>query len=408
MTRAVVLTVTTLEKGVLRNCDFMLHGRQILQGRYQLQEKLKDSLLKQTWLAVDLATRPTTLVVIKLLTFTKATHWEELKLFERQAQVLQQLNHPQIPRYRDEFWLEPQASAYVLVQEYIPGRSVAHLLQQRWSEAQIRQLATQVLDILAYLHELHPPVIHRDIKPSNLIWGDDNKVYLVDFGGVQDQTVSPGATFTIIGTYGYTPLEQFGGKAIPASDLYALGATLIHLLTGITPAELPQHNLQLQFADLVNCSPSLVSWLQKMTEPALEKRFGCARQALAALESDIVLNATTLVNNSGQGGLFNASITVPAEIQGWNWGAFLLAPFWLVANRVWIGLLAWVPLFGFWMAIALGVKGNEWAWKSRRWESIEHFQKYQERWAIAGITTGIAVNLVVWHLGIVFLLSTLF
>lgn len=384
----------------------MLHCGQILQGRYQLQEKLKDSLLKQTWLAVDLATQPTTFVVIKLLAFTDATRWEELKLFERQAQVLKQLNYPQIPRYQDEFWLEAQESAYVLVQEYIPGRSLEQL-QQRWSEAQIHQIAKQVLDILAYLHELHPPVIHRDIKPSNLIWGDDDKVYLVDFGGVQDQTVSPGATFTVVGTYGYTPLEQFGGKAVAASDLYALGATLIHLLTGILPADLPQHNLQLQFAELVNCSPSLLSWLQKMTEPALEKRFGCARQALAALESGIVLDAT-LVNNSGKGGLFNASIAVPAEIQGWNWGAFLLAPFWLVANRVWIGVLSWVPILGFWMAIALGVKGNEWAWKSRRWESIEHFQKSQKRWAIAGITAGIAINLVVWHLGILFLLSTLF
>lgn len=381
----------------------MLHCGQILQGRYQLQEKLKDSRLKQTWLAVD-CTQPTTLVIVKLLFFSDVTEWEELTLFERQAQVLKQINHPQIPQYRDAFWLEAQSSAYVLVQEYIPGVSLEKLNQQRFSESQIRQIAAQVLHILAYLHELHPPVIHRDIKPSNLIWGEDEKVYLVDFGAVQNCDAL-GATFTVVGTCGYTPLEQFGGKAVAASDLYALGATLIHLLTGTLPADLPQHNLHFQFAELVNCSPALFSWLQKITEPAPEKRFDSARQALTALESGIVINTATVVNNSGKGGLFDAAIAIPEEIQGWNWGAFLLAPFWLVSNRVWIGLVSWVPIFGFWMAITLGAKGNEWAWKSRRWQSIEHFQQHQKRWVIAGIVSGIAVNLVFWHLGMLFLVS---
>ncbi|MBE9189255.1 serine/threonine protein kinase [Gloeocapsopsis crepidinum LEGE 06123] len=383
----------------------MLQCGQLLQGRYQLQEKLKNSRSKQTWLAVD-CTHQTTCVIVKVLFFSNVTEWEELKLFERQAQVLQQISHPQIPQYRDVFWLEAQSPAYVLVQEYIPGVSLQQWQQQCLSESQIRQIATQVLHILIYLHELHPPVIHRDIKPSNLIWSNDEKVYLVDFGAVQNQDTYLGETFTVVGTCGYTPLEQFGGKAVAASDLYALGATLIHLLTGTSPADLPQYNLHFQFAELVNCSPSLLSWLQKMTEPVTEKRFGCARQALAALESGIIVN-TAVVNHSGKGGLFDASIGVPEEIQGWNWGAFLLAPFWLISNRVWIGLLSWVPLVGFWMAIALGAKGNEWAWKSRRWQSIEHFQQHQKRWAIAGIISGIAVNLVFWHLGILFLASML-
>jgi serine/threonine protein kinase len=380
----------------------MLQCGQILQGRYQLQEKLKSSRSKQTWLAMD-CTQPTTHVIVKVLFFSDVTKWEELKLFERQAQVLQQISHPQIPQYRDAFWLESQ-SIYVLVQEYIPGASLQQWQQQCLSESQTRQIAVEVLHILTYLHELHPPIIHRDIKPSNLIWSNDAKVYLVDFGTAQ-YNIPLGETFTVVGTYGYTPLEQFGGKAIPASDLYALGATLIQLLTGTQPTDLPQHNL-LQFAELVNCSPSLLSWLQKITEPAVEKRFGSARQALAALESDIVVD-NALVNNSGKGGLFDASIDVPEEIQGWNWGAFLLAPFWLISNRVWIGLLSWVPVLGFWMAIALGVKGNEWAWKSCRWQSIEHFQKHQKRWAIAGIISGIAINLIFWHLGVLFLASML-
>lgn len=382
----------------------MLQVGQVLSDRYQLQQKLRYAANLQTWLATDLST-PHQLVIIKLLAFVGDIQWEDLKLFERQAQVLKQLNHPKIPQYRDYFCLNEQ-SWLGLVQEYIPGSSLQELLDkgEKFSDRQIRQIATDVLNILVYLHELNPPILHRDIKPSNLILGEDEQVYLVDFGAVQDKAVIEGASFTVVGTYGYTPMEQFGGRAVPASDLYALGATLIHLMTGIAPADLPQKNLQIQFAEIVSPS-SFVSWLHQLCEPAIEKRFSTARAALSSLESGILLQSSTLINNSG-GGLF-VSTQVPEEIKGWNWGAFLLTPFWLVSNRVWIGILAFVPIVGFWVAIALGIKGNEWAWKSRHWESLAQFQTHQKRWAIAAAITGISVNLFFWHLGILFLISTL-
>jgi serine/threonine protein kinase len=405
----------------------MLQAEQVLHGCYQLRQKLGQNASRQIWLAVDLAAQPKALVVVKLLAFEGEVQWDELKLFEREAQVLKQLNHPQIPKYRDYFCIDDEqclrlglrpALWFGLVQEYIPGSSLKELLNQgkRFTEQQVRKIAVDVLNILVYLHELNPPVLHRDIKPSNLIWGEDEQVYLVDFGAVQDKAVKEGATFTVVGTYGYTPMEQFGGRAVPASDLYALGATLIHLLTGTAPADLPQRDLQIQFADRLSSSPSMMCWLQQLVEPALEQRFSTVRLALVALESGLargsstgisLLKPSTLVNNSGQGGLFDSLVPVPEEIKGWNWGAFLLAPFWLLPNRVWIGLLTWVPVVGFWVAIALGVKGNEWAWKSRRWQSIDQFKTHQRRWAIAGIVLGISVNLIVWNIGILLLLSLL-
>jgi serine/threonine protein kinase len=100
-----------------------------------------------------------------------------------------------------------------------------------------------------------------------------------------------GVTFTVVGTSGYAPLEQFWGRAVVASDLYALGATLIHLLTGVTPADLPQKDSRIQFSDRVSVSPSLVSWIEKMTEIGLEKRFSEARDALAALKSGNIQGA---------------------------------------------------------------------------------------------------------------------
>ncbi len=283
----------------------MLDTGTILQERYQLQQRLgRTAAGHQTWLAVDLESQEQ--VTLKMLAFSPEMQWEELKLFEREAQVLQALNHPRIPCYRDYFSLEREAGAglpwFGLVQDYIPGFSLQELLDkgQRFSEVKVRIISTEVLKILIYLHELNPPVLHRDIKPSNLIWGEDQHVYLVDFGAVQAQAAVTGVTFTVVGTSGYAPLEQFWGRAVPASDLYALGGTLIHLLTGMTPADLPQKDSRIQFRDRVSVNPSLVSWIEKMTEIGLEKRFSKARDALAALKSGNIQRANVELRMLGK------------------------------------------------------------------------------------------------------------
>ncbi len=272
----------------------MLQLEQVLHDRYQLKEKLGQNAGRQTWLADDLRSIPVEPVIVKLLSFGGEVQWDDLKLFEREAQVLKQLNHPRIPKYRDYFSIDERSLWFGLVQEYIPGTCLKELLNQgkRFSEQQVRQIAVDVLEILIYLHELNPPVLHRDIKPSNLILDEDKQVYLVDFGAVQDRAAKEGATFTVVGTYGYAPMEQFGGRAVAASDLYALGASLIHLLTGTTPADLPQDDLRIQFSDRVTLSPGFVDWIEKLTEPSLKRRFSTAKQALSALKSSSVVNST--------------------------------------------------------------------------------------------------------------------
>jgi serine/threonine protein kinase len=276
----------------------MLQAEQVLQERYQLQRQLgRTAAGRQTWLAKDLQSNEQ--VTLKLLAFSPQMQWEELKLFEREAQVLQALDHPRIPRYRDYFSLDQQTGAGIpwfgLVQDYIPGFSLQELLEQgkRFSEKQVRGIATEILKILIYLHELSPPVLHRDIKPSNLILGEDKQIYLVDFGAVQAQAAVTGVTFTVVGTSGYAPLEQFWGRAVASSDLYALGATLIHLLTGTTPADLPQKDSRIQFSDKVSLNPSFVGWIENMTEIAIEKRYSTAQQALEALQSGQVQPSAT-------------------------------------------------------------------------------------------------------------------
>jgi serine/threonine protein kinase len=264
----------------------MLQAEQLLNSRYQLKYILGENPGRQTWLARDVSTQEE--VAIKLLTFNDQVQWDNLRLFEREAQVLKQLKHPRIPKYRNYFQVDDQILWFGLVQEYIPGTSLKELLTQGkiFSESEVRKIAHDVLNILLYLHELNPPVLHRDIKPSNLLMGKDSQIYLVDFGAVQDRAAAEGATFTVVGTFGYAPLEQFGGRATPASDLYALGATLIHLLTGIAPADLPQKDSRLQFDSLVKLNPGFVRWLGQMTEPNLEKRFRSAKEALEALNAN--------------------------------------------------------------------------------------------------------------------------
>jgi serine/threonine protein kinase len=193
------------------------------------------------------------------------------ELFEREAETLKALSHPSIPRYLDFFEIDlPDAKQFALVQSYVEGRSLDAYLKagRTFTEAEIKQLVKSLLEILKYLHGRKPPVIHRDIKPSNIILGDpcgiceaarpvtrsSNKtkqVYLVDFGSVQTLATQAGRTVTVVGTYGYMPPEQFGGRAVPASDLYSLGATLIFWVTGQHPTELSQDDFRIQFRQVV-------------------------------------------------------------------------------------------------------------------------------------------------------------
>lgn len=260
----------------------MLTAGTLLNRRFRLKRQLNENPIRQTWLADDLMLKDK--AVVKLLALGGSMQWEDLKLLEREAQILKQLNHPRLVKYRDYFSLDDQNVWFALATEYIPGYSLKQKLDEhhRFSQKQLYEIAFEVLEILNYLHQLHPPVLHRDLKPSNLIWGEDHHIYLIDLGAVQLQPRTPGSTFTVVGTFGYTPIEQFGGLAVPASDLYALGATLIHLLTGTPPAELPQENFKMKFnGDILD--PAFKNWLDTLIEPAVDVRFSSAQVALYAL-----------------------------------------------------------------------------------------------------------------------------
>ncbi|MBF2076370.1 MAG: serine/threonine protein kinase [Synechococcales cyanobacterium C42_A2020_086] len=268
--------------------DQLIH--QVLHSHYRIQSLLGRQTGRRTFLAMDLETRIP--VVIKLLLFNPDFSWDDLKLFEREAETLKSLNHPAIPQYLDCFEVETElGNGFALVQSYIEARSLQHWVEsgRTFSEAELKSIAAQVLDILKYLHSRQPPVIHRDIKPSNILLSDRSgnspgQVYLVDFGSVQ--TVVQGGTVTIVGTYGYMPPEQFGGQTSPASDLYSLGATLIYLLTRVHPADLPRRRGQIQFDAKSQVSDRFQNWLKCLVHPEVDQRLNTAQQAVDTLRDD--------------------------------------------------------------------------------------------------------------------------
>lgn len=261
----------------------------VLGDRYQIRSLLGRQTGRRTFLARDLHTEQ--LVVLKLLLFGPDFTWDDLKLFEREAEVLKSIDLPSIPKYLDCFDVDTElGKGFVLVQTYIEAKSLQSWLDagRTFSEEELISIAKQLLTILDYLHNRQPAVIHRDLKPSNILLGDRSgnhpgQVYLVDFGSVRTGANSSG-TITIVGTYGYMPPEQFGGQTTAATDLYALGATIICLATGQHPSELPQKDLQIMFERQVSLQPQTIEWLKYLTEPSLEQRCQTTAQALFAIE----------------------------------------------------------------------------------------------------------------------------
>ncbi|MBD1939785.1 serine/threonine-protein kinase [Microcoleus sp. FACHB-68] len=257
----------------------------IIADRYRLTNILGQGGIGITYEAEDQETGKR--VALKEVSLRRLRDWKVLELFEREARVLSELNHPSIPAYLDYFQVDTASDrSFYLVQEIAPGKSLSALVEAGWraSEGEAQKLAIRVLEILSYLHSLTPPVIHRDIKPQNIILAEDGQVSLVDFGAVQDTYRHTFAgSSTVVGTYGYMAPEQFRGHAEPATDLYGLGATLLFLLTHQSPADLPQRRLKIEFRSQVNISDDFAGWIETLIEPAVEDRFTSAKEALAVL-----------------------------------------------------------------------------------------------------------------------------
>ena len=259
----------------------------LIGGRFELEDKLGEGGQGIAWRATDTETGET--VVVKQLAVGKVTDWKHIELFEREGEALASLEHPAIPRYIATLHLDADAAPgqeLYLVQQYVAGQDFDELIDQglRVTEKQAREFVANVLQVLDYIHSLDPPVIHRDIKPSNIIRRPDGTVALVDFGAAQTVVSPETGGSTVVGTSGYMPIEQMQGRAVPATDLYGLGATVVHLLSHVHPSELDVEMMRLEFRDRINVSQGFCDFLDRLLEPHVEDRFQSAAEAMAELE----------------------------------------------------------------------------------------------------------------------------
>jgi serine/threonine-protein kinase len=277
----------------------------VLGDRYRIVKEIGQGGFGRTYLCQDV-NRFNELCVLKEFApqvqgtalVTKAQ-----ELFEREAGVMYRLQHDQIPRFRELFRVNGTGKGQLfLVQDYVEGDNYHRLLREKqlqgqtFTEAEVTQLLVQILPVFDYIHSLG--VIHRDISPDNLIQrSGDGKPVLIDFGGVKQVAVNAATQYmsesanqshlpTRLGKVGYAPNEQMQrGVVFPHSDLYALAATALVLLTGKEPPELidPQ-NFTWNWREYITLSPGLANILDRMLLSRPADRFQSAQEVLAAIQ----------------------------------------------------------------------------------------------------------------------------
>ncbi len=234
-------------------------------------------------------------LALKELVYSMVPSAQELEAFERESRLLQQLAHERIPRFVAAFAEGSGVSTRLyLAQTFVAGESLEQRLSHhRFTEAEALSVARQVLAVLVWLHGLRPAVVHRDLKPANLIVDADGRVHVVDFGTARDVRSAGTHRATLVGTVGYMAPEQLGGSVSPLSDLFALGASLVHLLTGKPPEHLAGAGLELDLGR-VDVTPRTRAFLAKLVAARPDQRFPSAAAALAALDDPTLLAAPPL------------------------------------------------------------------------------------------------------------------
>jgi len=272
-------------------------GTPLQGGRYQIIGQLGEGGMGAVYLAKDMELFGRLCVVKQMRPFF-ASQTERRKAeddFKREAEVLAQLNQPGHPHIPEVYGYFVEGGDQFLVMKYIEGESLERRLdrlKRPLSEAEVVRCAAEVASALVYLHSRKPqPVVHRDIKPANIIVDPEDRVWLVDFGLARASTSSgarvmlAGGKTVAAGTPGYTPLEQWQMQVSSKSDVYALGATMHHLLTGQDPRDrftsFPELSFDIlksfsQFKPLSevrsDLSPALVNLVTRCLDPDSRRR----------------------------------------------------------------------------------------------------------------------------------------
>lgn len=270
----------------------------IINNRYQVQQILGQGGFGRSYLALDLQRFGDRCVLKEFAPTSRQDYVLEKsrELFEREAKVLYQIQHPQIPQFLAWF---AEGDRLFLVQEFIDGKTYAQLLRerqqqgQRFSEAEMIQWLIDLLNVLDYLHQLQ--IVHRDISPENIMLPTHrNQPVLIDFGLVKhlinriegNTHISVSQPASVVGKVGYAPPEQIRmGQCYPCSDLYALAVTALVLLTGKEPNQLMDTSLEWQWRSETTVGDRLAQVLDQMLADKPKDRYQSAQEVLAVLQS---------------------------------------------------------------------------------------------------------------------------
>ncbi|MBT3223946.1 MAG: serine/threonine protein kinase, partial [Proteobacteria bacterium] len=260
-----------------------------LNGEYQLLECLGRGGFGTTYLAEG---PDGVRVAVKELPYHLAASPKARELLFREIRILRELDHQAIPKYLADFSTgRGRHRVHCLVQEYVEGHTLAHEMENhRYSPAEVLDVLDKLLPILTYLHSLSPPVIHRDIKPANIIRRRDGSLALVDFGSVRDVLATTLGGSTVIGTFGYMAPEQFRGDAVPQTDLHALGALAVALLTRKEPAAVLDEQNRITWRRFTDVHPALGELVDDLLAPEVAQRPATAVEGAkrVALVADLI------------------------------------------------------------------------------------------------------------------------
>ncbi len=293
------------------NSDIFQHPSLI--GKYTITQKLGHGTQAKMFLAQSAAGK---LCAIKAYNLATIPNWKANELMEREIETLRTLDVEHVPHCLEVIDANASETPYIfVVQEFVSGSSLQDMIGNghRFSIQDILNIMLDLTKILLTISQNYH-IVHRDIKPSNIMIDDTGAAWLVDFGSVVKAVKHEGGS-TIAGTAGYMSPEQCLGDAVPVSDVYSLGMSIIHLLTGTEPFEFLQENLRPIYHDKLptNVPAWLVSLLDRMIEPFYMRRATIAevyRQVSSKSANDVFWTPTQDKQSD------HPEASVPAKLHG--------------------------------------------------------------------------------------------
>ena len=261
----------------------MLEIGSIIDGKYKILNKIGQGGMSVVYLAMN--ERANKQWAIKEVRKDGTKDYEVVKQgLIAETDILKRLNHPHLPSIIDVIDCD---DTFLIVMDYIEGRTLDHWLKKEGAQPQERvvEWAKQICDVLGYLHSRKPPIIYRDLKPSNVMLKPDGKIMIIDFGTAREFKEQSIEDTKCLGTQGYAAPEQYGGhgQTDARTDIYNLGATMYHLLTGHNPS-LPPYEMY----PIRQWNPSLSSGLEaivtKCTQRNPNDRYQSCAELMYALE----------------------------------------------------------------------------------------------------------------------------